>query len=817
MGDPGALDALSLEAGASNTLSQDLTLNSEESLILDFLRNNPSQRADIRKYIGVTKNKISNKKNMPITNSASVSATNPGFFIITAPTSISNTIADPKTTATNPIISVANPTNSAQFAPISASSALKRQRSPGTPETAIVPQQVRTTQERQASSSGPAEPGNRRLTVILGTSLPAALKKDRRELINAVKFAAPAGVKLGEIRLTKNEDVLISCLTPHDHNTCLRTDKWTQAPHTFIPRFNLSASNGDIVYIKSVPTEMDLLNFDELLKSKKINFSNLERIKTGKDRSDSLTLRLLVHDKQQKEKLIKEGLLLDHKKFNLEPHVKTSVKQCFRCLEYGHLIADCTSSQCCTRCGGDHPHKDCPTDRNSPTCANCMKDEKISPERRNHAASDRSCPTRIRLLREARRLDLKNKKTIQIPLSGSNGPAPFPASRSEFPDLKSTSNFGFASSSGPTASLRPTAAVSSVPKIPTFGQVAGINHIFGEDIIDPVLLDKAHQDKNTDTLSTVLTVVADALGEILQGLPGVNQKKISDSLLRSVGRLNDKSIDLASVARKLMRTNDGSGSVPSWNQEDPSASLHPPFPKPGWSSAMSNQVIDDSFKKPYAPPSKQQQQQLLQQHQQQKQQQQQQQEVEPPKPKRRYNKKKPPQATLARQRTMSETGSDCSQISISSASCLGIHSTPTGHRLAAAYGSSPLLGRQSAPLSPTSSLLMSPGGSNYHSPISVDISQTGDDTETSVNDSEMETSLLGILRASNPLPTPSTESMVKTTVQTEQAGAEMNPAETQTPATQAVATDPATPNQNTSLNRRNRKPKNQTSDSKPDG
>ena len=266
-----------------------------------------------------------------------------------------------------------------------------------------------------------------------------------------------------------------------------------------------------------------------------------------------------------------------------------------------------------------------------------------------------------------------------------------------------------------------------------------------------------------------------------------------------------------------MGTNDGSGTVPSWNQEDPSASLHPPFPKPGWSSAMSNQVIDDSFKKPYAPPSKQQQQQLLQQHQQQKQQQQQQQEVEPPKPKRRYNKKKPPQATLARQRTMSETGSDCSQISISSASCLGIHSTPTGHRLAAAYGSSPLLGRQSAPLSPTSSLLMSPGGSHYHSPISVDISQTGDDTETSVNDSEMETSLLGILRASNPLPTPSTESMVKTTVQTEQAGAEMNPAETQTPATQAVATDPATPNQNTSLNRRNRKPKNQTSDSKPDG
>ena len=172
---------------------------------------------------------------------------------------------------------------------------------------------------------------------------------------------------------------------------------------------------------------------------------------------------------KRKNSLEKASYLIT-KKFNLEPHVKTSVKQCFRCLEYGHLIADCTSSQCCTRCGGDHPHKDCPTDRNSPTCANCMKDEKISPERRNHAASDRSCPTRIRLLREARRLDLKNKKQFKFPSRD-----PMAQLRFRRADLSSpTSNRRATSASHPRLDLLRVCALLRqyhlFPKFPPLGK-----------------------------------------------------------------------------------------------------------------------------------------------------------------------------------------------------------------------------------------------------------------------------------------------------------------------------------------------------------
>ena len=43
------------------------------------------------------------------------------------------------------------------------------------------------------------------------------------------------------------------------------TNQRTRVPTNFIPRFNLSASNNDIVYVKSVPTDMYLTLFEDAL------------------------------------------------------------------------------------------------------------------------------------------------------------------------------------------------------------------------------------------------------------------------------------------------------------------------------------------------------------------------------------------------------------------------------------------------------------------------------------------------------------------------------------------------------------------------
>ena len=718
MGDPGALAASSL---ASIT-------DPEESTILEFLRNKPNQRAEILKYIGMTKG----KKKVPVPCPSAPTSNVPGFFLLS---SLTNT-----TTASNknPFLQPQPTINSPQ--PMGG---VKRLRSP---EIATAPQPPQFQAQNQQAPK-PTEPGDKRLTVILGSSLPVALKKDRKELIAAVKFAAPAGVNLGEIGLTKNEDILISCHTPHDHNACLRTDKWTQIPHTFVPRFNLSASNNDIVYIKSVPFEMDVTAFDDLLKGKNINYSNLERVKTGKNRSESLTLRLLIHDRRQKEKLVKEGLLIDHKKFKLETHVKSTVKQCFRCLDYGHLVADCTGSQSCTRCGGPHQHRECTVDRDSPTCANCSKDDNISVEERKHAASDRGCPTRIRLLREARRLGLKNPNPTSSTTTGQNSKAPAFSTSTDFPALPTVGGLGFSAVVGGAA--RPVPATAS-----TYSS----NRIFNEQIIDPRILDQAAAERQ-EIVTTILGIVADALDEILHEIPSVSRKKIGDSLLRSVGRLGDKYIDIAAVARKVMQNpTNVTGGAPFQVPNTPSRVYQSQGMLPGWIPALSNQVIENALKRPSPAPMISQQ------------------VVNPPDPKRLNKRKSNLQGRQSRQRADSEPGSIFSETSTTSANCLNIHSTPTGQRLSNASGASPLLGRQSALSSPTSSILSSPGGSNYMSPLlSGEDSQMESDPEAL--NSILDSSLMKILQTTGQL-----QSIPASAVGT--AGQIKNPL---TPATLAAA------------------------------
>ena len=683
MGDPGALAS-----------AMELSSTTEETAILNFLRNKPCHKAEMLKYIGVTSNSTpttsaAGNHQMPLSDDLTTTA--PGFYLLSS--------LSKSPTKNTPLVSTPPVNNNLQ-----PQGGLKRQRSPETVATVTQSPRVQNQSQHQAI---PSEPGDKRLTVILGSSLPTALRKDRNELINAVKFAAPAGVKLGEIKLTRNDDILISCLTPHDHNACLRSDKWTQNPHSFIPRFNLSATNNDIVYIKSVPLEIDITIFDELLKGKKINFSNLERVKTGKTRQDSLTLRLLIHDKGHKERLVKEGILHDHRKYNLELHVKTAIKQCYRCLEFGHFISDCTGSDCCTRCGGPHRHGECTVDRESPTCANCFKDEKISAEDKKHAASDRGCPTRIRLLREARKVGLKNIKPTSTLTSGRQS-NPGLVSCTDFPPLTHTNRT--------TSSAAPPAASSPNP------HPYVTNRIFGEEIIEPVSLDKAVDDKK-ELVTEILGVVADALDEILKEIPSINRKKIGDSFLRSVGRISDKYIDIAAVARRVIKNPPNTTRFTATN----TTINHQSAPQQsGWSRVFSNQVIDDALKRPYpAPPISQQ-------------------TINPPEPKRLNKSKRNPQVQ-PRKRADSET----SFLSESS-SRPTIHSTPAGQRLSSARVISPLLGRKGAPSSPTSSptssILSSPGTEFFSIRFSGEDSL---ESSTVAASPSMNTSLIHLLQATD--------------------------------------------------------------------
>lgn len=50
------------------------------------------------------------------------------------------------------------------------------------------------------------------------------------------------------------------------------------------------------------------------------------------------------------------------------------VRQCYQCLDFGHLAKACTESfRSCSYCAGAHPHKDCPKRSEPLCCVNCAQ------------------------------------------------------------------------------------------------------------------------------------------------------------------------------------------------------------------------------------------------------------------------------------------------------------------------------------------------------------------------------------------------------------------------------------------------------------
>lgn len=73
---------------------------------------------------------------------------------------------------------------------------------------------------------------------------------------------------------------------------------------------------------------------------------------------------------------------------SFKDHVK--VKQCYRCLAFGHLAKDCTGITRCGFCAGEHERKNCPDGDKEACCYNCKLNNFADT---NHAAVDGSkCP-----------------------------------------------------------------------------------------------------------------------------------------------------------------------------------------------------------------------------------------------------------------------------------------------------------------------------------------------------------------------------------------------------------------------------------------
>ena len=131
-----------------------------------------------------------------------------------------------------------------------------------------------------------------------------------------------------------------------DYNTLVDPLRWSQQSiHKFVPRMNIASEAGNICYIKNCSPNDEVSSFSDAILKKGIAVKSIERIKVGPNKEPTYTIRAIVPKSADRELLIKEGIYANYEHHRIEAHVKSAIRQCFKCQEYGHLSADCKNGE----------------------------------------------------------------------------------------------------------------------------------------------------------------------------------------------------------------------------------------------------------------------------------------------------------------------------------------------------------------------------------------------------------------------------------------------------------------------------------------
>lgn len=70
--------------------------------------------------------------------------------------------------------------------------------------------------------------------------------------------------------------------------------------------------------------------------------------------------------------LLRSGrVFLRYAACNIADYIR--ILQCYKCLQFGHIAANCKSGPACSRCSGDHEMRDCTRKNEPPVCRNCKQ------------------------------------------------------------------------------------------------------------------------------------------------------------------------------------------------------------------------------------------------------------------------------------------------------------------------------------------------------------------------------------------------------------------------------------------------------------
>lgn len=158
--------------------------------------------------------------------------------------------------------------------------------------------------------------------------------------------------------------------------------------------------------VRSVPNEWSNEQFIESLilgnvpdvSNELIKVKYKYPVKTGRDR----TSVVIETDADVRARLILTGrVYLGYESCRISDHLQ--VKQCFKCLKFGHITSECKNSEACGKCAGKHATREC-DGRNPLKCCNCVI---FGHEEVTHSAYDEDkCPVlRRKMIEKARSIN----------------------------------------------------------------------------------------------------------------------------------------------------------------------------------------------------------------------------------------------------------------------------------------------------------------------------------------------------------------------------------------------------------------------------
>lgn len=113
--------------------------------------------------------------------------------------------------------------------------------------------------------------------------------------------------------------------------------------------------------------------------------------------------------------VLPESVDLNSWRFEVRQYVPP-VKQCLRCLRYGHIAKFCKNSERCSICGEAHNYTNCRTSSKDAKCCHCNG---------NHIAISSTCPIKIENIRSHK--EKFEKKRTYADVSKQNNSTNFPS------------------------------------------------------------------------------------------------------------------------------------------------------------------------------------------------------------------------------------------------------------------------------------------------------------------------------------------------------------------------------------------------------